>query len=165
MDSAAQEVQFRRATEADVDGILTLLGAVADEGRWLLTESAAGFHNRREGFVLTSRREDAGMFVAVSDHIVGELSVLPEAPGLYGLGMAVEAAWRARGVGSGLMEISIAWVRSMGGHKITLEVFPHNLAAIKLYKKYGFESEGYRRKHYRRRDGSLTDAIAMGLLL
>ena len=163
--AAAGEIQYRRATEEDVDGIIALLGAVADEGRWLLTESAADFEQRRERFVETARRQDAGMFVAVSDHIVGELTLLPEAPGLYGLGMAVEAAWRRRGVGSGLLDISIAWARSVQAHKISLEVFPHNPAAIALYEGYGFAREGLRRKHFRRRDGSFRDAITMGLLL
>ena len=39
-------------------------------------------------------------------------------------------------------------------HKVELEVFPDNAAAIGLYRSLGFEQEGLRRDHYRREDGS-----------
>ena len=37
-------------------------------------------------------------------------------------------------------------------------------AAIKLYEKFGFVQEGYRRAHYRRGD-QFTDAILMAYML
>jgi RimJ/RimL family protein N-acetyltransferase len=40
-------------------------------------------------------------------------------------------------------------------HKLSLSVFPHNEAAIALYRKFGFEEEGYRRKQMRRASGEL----------
>ena len=48
--------------------------------------------------------------------------------------------------------------------KLELHVFPHNEAAIALYESFGFEREGYRKRHYRRRDG-YVDAILMALVL
>ena len=50
-------------------------------------------------------------------------------------------------------------------HKLCLEVFGHNSAAIALYRKYGFMEEGRRVKQYRRGSGELWDSIVMGLLL
>ena len=38
-------------------------------------------------------------------------------------------------------------------------------AALALYRKFGFEQEGYLRSHYRRANGELWDAVVMGLLL
>jgi len=46
-----------------------------------------------------------------------------------------------------------------------LSVFPHNEAAIALYRKFGFLEEGRRTKHIRRANGELWDLIEMGLLL
>lgn len=159
-------MQIRRAAEADVDEMLRLLGAVADEGRWLLTESAADFLRRRQQFVDTAKHERAGLFVAVrAAQIVGQMSVIPEAGGLWGLGMAVEEASRGSGVGSALMQAGIAFARQAGAHKIVLEVFPHNEAALALYEKFGFVREGYRAKHFRRKNGELWDVIPMGLVL
>jgi RimJ/RimL family protein N-acetyltransferase len=63
------------------------------------------------------------------------------------------------------MEAGIAWAREHGAHKVTLTVWPHNRSAIALYAKVGFVEEGRFRRQYRRRNGELWDAIAMGLVL
>ena len=52
-----------------------------------------------------------------------------------------------------------------GAHKVALEVWPHNHAALRLYQRAGFETEGRLRRHYRRRNGELWDTIVMGLAL
>jgi ribosomal protein S18 acetylase RimI-like enzyme len=79
--------------------------------------------------------------------------------------MGVARPWRGRGVGSALLTAAIEKARSDGLHKLSLEVFPHNEAAIALYRKFGFREEGRRVKHYRRANGELWDSIVMGLLL
>ena len=79
--------------------------------------------------------------------------------------MLVAPEWRARGVGSALLVAGIEWARDAGAHKINLEHWPHNTAARALYDKFGFVQEGYRRSHYRRKNGELWDAVMMGLLL
>ena len=158
-------VEIRRATLADIDEILAVLGAVADEGRWLATGSAPDFISRRERFENSVVRDDMGMFVAVAQaQIVGEISIMPENTGVYAIGMAVAGAWRGRGVGSQLLSAGIEWARARGAHKIYLEVFPHNAAALALYEKFGFKREGVRSKHYRRENGELWDSIMMGLV-
>jgi RimJ/RimL family protein N-acetyltransferase len=63
------------------------------------------------------------------------------------------------------MAAGIAWSRESGAHKVTLTVWPHNRSAIALYRKFGFVEEGLFRRHYRRRNGELWDAVAMGLVL
>ena len=60
---------------------------------------------------------------------------------------------------------AIDWARERGLHKLSLSVFPHNAAAIALYRKFGFVEEGRLVKQYRRKSGELWDAIEMGLLL
>jgi N-acetylglucosamine kinase-like BadF-type ATPase len=59
----------------------------------------------------------------------------------------------------------VRWAQDHGCHKVSLQVWPHNDAALRLYEKFGFEREGLLRSHYRRRNGELWDAIVMGLLL
>lgn len=85
--------------------------------------------------------------------------------GIAEIGMMVEATWRGRGVGSKLMESCIAWVTEHGAHKITLTLWPHNAAALALYRKFGFVEEATLHRHYRRHNGQLWDAIGMGLVL
>ena len=85
--------------------------------------------------------------------------------GVAEVGMLVAAEWRRRGVGSALLGAGIAWAREAGAHKVALQVWPHNQAAITLYEKFGFQREGLLRRHYRRRNGELWDAVVMGLPL
>jgi ribosomal protein S18 acetylase RimI-like enzyme len=79
--------------------------------------------------------------------------------------MLVAQPWRGRGVGSALVAAAIDKARGEGLHKLSLEVFAHNDAAIGLYRKFGFVEEGRRVKHYRRASGLLWDSIVMGLPL
>jgi ribosomal protein S18 acetylase RimI-like enzyme len=79
--------------------------------------------------------------------------------------MMVARDWRRRGVGSALVAAAIEWSRENRLHKLTLSVFPHNEAAIALYRKFGFVEEGLRVKQIRRSNGELWDLVEMGLLL
>jgi ribosomal protein S18 acetylase RimI-like enzyme len=79
--------------------------------------------------------------------------------------MMVAAERRGEGIGRALLAAAIEWARAAGAHKVALEVWPHNEAGLALYRKFGFEQEGLLRKQYRRRNGQLWDAIAMGLVL
>jgi RimJ/RimL family protein N-acetyltransferase len=68
-------------------------------------------------------------------------------------------------VGWALLAHAIEWAREQGLHKLCLQVFPHNEAAIALYLKFGFVEEGRLVSQIRRSSGELWDTIAMGLLL
>ena len=105
------------------------------------------------------------MVALAGDVVVGELHVEPSRFGFGDLGMLVAAGWRGRGVGTALVAAAIEWARGRGLHKLTLSVFPHNEAAVALYRKFGFVEEGRRARHIRRASGELWDVIDMGLLL
>jgi RimJ/RimL family protein N-acetyltransferase len=79
--------------------------------------------------------------------------------------MMVARDWRGRGIGTALVAAAIDWGREHRLHKLTLSVFPHNEAAIGLYRKFGFVEEGRRVKQMRRANGELWDLIEMGLQL
>jgi RimJ/RimL family protein N-acetyltransferase len=160
------DVLIRRATEDDIERIVDLLELVSAEGRWIATEPPVNRELRTTGLLATLRRVDAAMFVAQRDRaIVAELVLHPGWPGAYDLAMLVERSHRGTGVGSALMKAGIEWANSMHAHKISLDVFPWNAAAIALYSKFGFVPEGVRRRHLRRLNGEQWDVVTMGLLL
>lgn len=162
----SERIEIRRAGDADVDGMVALLESIADEGRWIATETPLDRESRAKNVRAALAREDAALFVAVDGtNVVGRAGVYSQWPGLYDLGMFVAAPWRSKGLGSRLLEAVIAWARAAGAHKITLDVFPSNEAAIALYEKSGFVREGYHPKQLRRKTGELWDVISMGLLL
>src|SRR5207245_771846 len=100
------------------------------------------------------------------DEIVGYSAILESGPrGLFGLAMAILEGHRGRGGGRGLLDAAVERARTLGAHKVELEVWPDNGRAIALYVAAGFEVEGFKRDHYRRRDGSLRSSVVMGLRL
>lgn len=139
-----------------------LFAAVAEERDGIAMEPPVDVEARTTQFAASI----AGTIVAVAaGELVGSLHVEVHRFGVGELGMAVARPWRGRGVGSALVAAAIARARGEGLHKLSLEVFPHNEAAIALYRKFGFVEEGRRVKHYRRASGELWDSIVMGLLL
>jgi RimJ/RimL family protein N-acetyltransferase len=158
------ELVVRPAGPEDVDSLLDLYEDVAAEGRYIAGEAPVDRAKRRPGWLESIKGDDGTMFVAeLGDEIVGSASV--DGKGLAHLGMLVAKAHRGIGIGSALLEACIGWANEAGAHKITLEVWPHNEAAIALYEKFGFEREDYLRKHWRRQSGELWDSVVMGLLL
>ena len=96
--------------------------------------------------------------------IVGGLSMHARI-GIADLGMNIADGHRGQGIGAGLLDAALGWAREKGAHKVQLEHWPWNHAARRLYERHGFVEEGYRRRQYRRKDGSLWDSVVMGLVL
>ncbi len=160
-----RELTVRPATASDVDELLDLYESVAAEGRFIAGEAPVDRARRRPGWIAQAEGESPGRsFAAEADRaLVGMASVT--GVGALELGMMVAAPWRGKGVGTKLLEACIDYARTSGAHKICLEVWPHNEAALALYEKHGFVREGYLRKQWRRRNGELWDSVVMGLLL
>jgi L-phenylalanine/L-methionine N-acetyltransferase len=155
------DFEVRPASAADARELAELLAAVAEERLHLATEPPVDVDEWTERFA----KNVEGFFVAVvDDRVVGHVAVWPR-HGVGTLAMAVARDSRRRGVGSALLAAAIEWARLQRLHKLELDVFPHNDAAIELYRKFGFVEEGRRVQHYRRASGELWDAILMGLPL
>jgi putative acetyltransferase len=108
------------------------------------------------------------LVACIDGQIVGQLtlSVLEQARRRHTatLGMGVDPAFHRRGVGSALMAAMVDlcdnWLQVT---RIELTVFADNVAAIGLYKKFGFEREGTARRHAMR-NGELVDTDYMARL-
>jgi RimJ/RimL family protein N-acetyltransferase len=156
------EFAIRGARPDDAPAMARLFAAVAEERDGIATEPPVDIEERTAQEALSAA---SSMVAEAGGRIVGTINVDVGRFGAGDLGMLVDAAWRGRGVGSALVAAAIAWAREQGLHKLCLEVFPTNAAAIALYRKYGFVEEGRRTKQIRRANGELWDAIVMGLLL
>ena len=69
-----------------------------------------------------------------------------------------------RGIGKKLFQALEDWSRDQGIHRLELTVMCHNLAAVALYTKMGFEVEGTK-KHAMRVDDQYVDEYYMAKLL
>ena len=73
--------------------------------------------------------------------------------------IVVKKNYRNKGIGSILLETLIEYAKENKKEKIYLEVNCNNHFAIKLYKKFGFNECGLRKRYYNNTD----DAILMFL--
>jgi RimJ/RimL family protein N-acetyltransferase len=163
------DFRIRHADPSDADQLTRLADAVSAEPEgWLISVAgewrSAGDERR---FLKALRRyPHAAVFVAEREDgaLVGRLSVgrdpHPASTHVADVGLMVAFDARRQGVGRALMEAAVEWAREAGVRKLELHVFPWNEAALALYDAFGFEREGYRRRHYRR-GGEFVDAILM----
>lgn len=159
-------VGVRRATPEDVDAVVDLFVAVVEEERWLGTQPPVDRAAQHARFLEETTSDRCASLVAtVDDELVGHARVDMAPYGVAGLGMMVDERWRGRGVGGALVRAVIDAARELGAHKVSLQVWPHNEAARRLYLRHGFVEEGMLRRHYPRRNGQLWDAVVMGLVL
>jgi putative acetyltransferase len=160
-------VIIRRAEPSDAEGLTRLGEAVGSEPEgWLVTSNGWRQVSDERRYLRAIRRyPNAAVFVAEDEkQIVGRLSIArdqhPASRHVADLGLMVAMSHRRRGIGTGLLEAALDWARHSEVRKLELHVFPHNEAAIRLYEKFGFVQEGYRRGHYRR-GNEYVDAILM----
>lgn len=154
---------MREAEVADVTAMAQVVAAVAEEGV-IGTEPPVDVRDLAQRFRRTVEdRDRARMWVLEeAGRVLGHLGVRePGARGVLVLGMVILPEGRGRGGGRELLERAVEHARSCGAHKVELEVWPDNARAVALYARSGFEVEGLRRDHYRRRDGSLRSALIM----
>jgi [ribosomal protein S18]-alanine N-acetyltransferase len=160
-------VVVRRATPGDAASLVELGRAVSSEPEgWLITDGDwRDLADERRYLRAVRRSPHAAVFVAeIPAGVVGRLSVArdthPASRHVADVGLMVAAGHRRRGIGSALLDQAVEWAREAGIEKLELHVFPYNEPAIRLYERFGFEREGLRRAHYRRR-GELVDAVLM----
>lgn len=80
------------------------------------------------------------------------------------LTIAVDPAWRKRGVGRRLLETAMAEAASRGAAEMFLEVAENNEPALALYRRCRFEPVGRRREYYDGANGKL-DALILRRVL
>ncbi|HEV2777216.1 MAG TPA: GNAT family N-acetyltransferase [Solirubrobacteraceae bacterium] len=160
-------MRVRRATAADAEAFVRVLATVAEEGRWIGTEPGFDVVERTARVRASIEAGEERWLLEDDDgEVIGNLGLHPtHARGVYTLGMSIVAPARGRGGGRMLMDAVLRHLATIDAHKVELEVWPDNGRAISLYASCGFEVEGLRRSHYRRRDGSLRSSLIMARLL
>lgn len=77
------------------------------------------------------------------------------------LAIAVDEAYKRRGIGRDLLAHVHFYSQRDGIHQVFLEVAEDNLAAIALYAGAGYVENGRRKGYYRRWHGRRVDALTM----
>ena len=101
---------------------------------------------------------------SIGDRVVGAVTLKqrqnPRMAHSGSLGLMVHPDYWGRGVGTRLMaavlDVADNWLHL---HRVDLEVYTDNAAAIHLYRKFGFEEEGVRRYAACRADGWMDELV------
>jgi RimJ/RimL family protein N-acetyltransferase len=164
-------IAIRRATPHDAPALVELAESIGrEEGRWILgTGPWRSVADERRYLRSIERYPDAAVLVAEDGRrIVGRLSLSrdphPASRHVADLGLMVAESHRRQGVGRAMLDEAVGWARTAGVRKLELHVLPWNMPALGLYEAFGFEREGYRKRHYER-GGELVDAILMAYFL
>jgi [ribosomal protein S18]-alanine N-acetyltransferase len=105
------------------------------------------------------RRRDAEMIVAESGDAVVGFTIFWCVVDQAELGnVAVQEAWRGRGLGALLVADVLARAGRRGVREVFLEVRPTNDVARRLYERFGFEYVGRRRNYYQQ---PVEDALVL----
>lgn len=158
-------VAVRPARPRDARSFVSFWREIVAEGGYVRSERVAHpvrVYRRRFRRPWHNR---SAQIVAIRDgEVVGHLYIQreghPVTRHVATLGISVAAAERGKGVGTALMAESIHWARGVGVEKIVLSVYPHNTAAVALYRKFGFVDEGRLQRHSRKSSG-YEDEILM----
>ena len=167
--SPPEGVGVRAAGPRDAGPFLEFWSAIVAEGRSVRSETVrhpARVYRARFRRSWTDR--EAQVLALDGERVVGHLYVQreehPVTRHVATLGIAVAASHRGRGIGAALMGECLRWARGVGVEKVLLSVYPHNTAAIALYRKFGFVEEGRLSRQSRKSYGD-EDEILMATWL
>jgi diaminopimelate decarboxylase len=157
-------IVFRPAQPRDARAFMSFWRAIVAEGGYVRTEEVdtptrvyrarfRGSWSDREAQVMAL---DAGRVVG---HVIVQREAHPVTRHVATLGIAVAADQRGRGIGAALMGEALRWAGSVGVEKIMLSVYPHNHAAIALYRRFGFVEEGRLVGHSQKSSGYQDEVL------
>lgn len=109
------------------------------------------------------------LLACVEGEVIGHLGLhtnptRPRRAHVGSIGMAVRDDWHGKGIGSALMQAAVDLAdRWLNLTRLELDVFTDNEPAIRLYKKFGFTTEGTM-VQFAFRDGQFVDVYVMARL-
>ena len=117
-------------TAADIRATVAMFAIVAADGRWVGTEGGFDQDSRAAMYAASLAEPAVHRFlvaVARDGEIVGSAHTQVASYGVADIAMAIARDWRGLGVGGRMLDALIAEARDLGAHKLSLQVWPHNL--------------------------------------
>ncbi|WP_123536912.1 GNAT family N-acetyltransferase [Halosimplex salinum] len=155
----------RPARPADFSGVVGVIRAVTEERTYITAETVAEEFDYEETLFRRTPTECRVVFVAtVAEEVVGWAHVeAQEQAKLRGTAegtVGVLEGYRRHGIGSHLLQRSVAWAASRGCRKVYDSIPATNGAAIDFLERNGWRIEAVREDHYEI-DGELVDEVML----
>ncbi|MGA8709636.1 MAG: N-acetyltransferase family protein [Thermoplasmata archaeon] len=139
----------RRALPRDAQSIIAHVNAIGAERVYLMTDRLDLSVSEERAYLQecnTDRENELYLVALVAGEIVGTANFSrgrrPKIRHVASLGIALRKDTRGVGLGMAMMREGMGWARAVGIRKLTLGVFATNRAALGLYRKLGFRTEG-----------------------
>ncbi|PLV59292.1 GNAT family N-acetyltransferase [Thermotoga sp. KOL6] len=163
---------IREANVWDARRLVDYMKEVTSETDFLITSPEEVFDVSTEKRYIRMYKNDARKLMLVGEinrEIVSVLSFngfgRKRTKHVGEFGISVKKRYWGLGIGSAMIKSLIDWAKQNDFKRIQLEVLKSNERAISLYKKFGFEVEGMKKKAVLKDDGSFEDILIMALLL
>jgi ribosomal-protein-alanine N-acetyltransferase len=151
-DKAPGRAQLARMQPEDLDAVVA-------------AEAAIYTHPWTRGNFVDALRAEYDCWVwREAGELIGYFVLLVAAGEAHLLNFSVAAQHQRRGCGSALLEQVIGQARQMQARSVFLEVRPSNVAAQRLYQRFGFRRVAVRRGYYPAQAGR-EDALVYVLRL
>ncbi len=137
-------LQIRKADSGDAEGIASVINAVASERVHSAIDRAWTVEEESRYLTSLSQREAVHVATAESGLVVGCQSLDLYSPILGSMahvaqvGTFVLPAWRRRGVGPALFEVTRRFAVAAGYRKLVITVRASNVPALSFYRGLGF---------------------------
>lgn len=169
-DKLGRTIILRNAEASDGDDLIQYLKTSTSESPYLIREpEEVTLTSEQEVSFIQGRIEDERelMLVAtINGELVGNCSLMGAGPfkryqHRCDIAIALYQKFCGAGIGEIMMKTVLEVAKKIGYEQAELEVIADNAAAIKLYKKLGFENYGRFPNHMKYKDGTYADAIWM----
>lgn len=137
-------MEIKEMKISDLDSIADNLLTDFDDF-WTYTVFKSELENNNSKYIVAKQNNEivgfAGIWIAIDiAHITN---------------IVVKKGLRKQGIGTILLQELIKLCKELKMNEVTLEVNENNSKAINLYKKFGFEQVGLRKKYYRTGDNAI----------
>ena len=149
MDENTEGISVRRATVADIDGVVaSSTGLFREDGATRDPLRNPEWPKFNASNYENGNMVNPDMLVLVAEHdgaVVGHLTGAFYAPSAMWIGarahlisMHVMPAWRGQDVGGRLIEQFKAWAKEKGAVQLRVTAYAANEGAIRFYQRHGF---------------------------
>lgn len=152
---------IRRARPDDINALVAIDAAVS-ASPWQAVHFASAC--REGGVAAGARAEEYALVVEVEGEVAGFVVVSIVLDEASILNIAVKPSLQRRGLALALLRAAQEVIRESGGTRCLLEVRESNIAARRLYEKFGYRVDGIRKSYYPGPSG-FEDAVLMSVQL
>ena len=157
------EVILRLLKSGDGEQLFKMMTDLSDDAlRW----SNPPYDESKIDRWMTGVENGLSIVAIAGNRIIGISAIYqfqrPRQKGVGEMMIYIHQDFHGVGLGSTMTEILLKLAKSKGLHRIGLEVVEENEAAVKLYRRLGFEVEGVLRDAYLGEDGKHHNMLVMG---